>query len=248
MYVQQEERDEQFRLAHAVIFRELEDALRPPSPIVDGIELGVCYRPAGDDTPTGGDLYDWFLLPDGTLHITVVDAVGHGVTCTRNALNVTHTVRTLALEGHPLHDLVRRTDQVNHGAMATILLARLDPRTGHLELANGSHPAALLLHDTEASYLPVPGRGVGFPLPGSEGVRTARLTPNDTLLLYTDGLIESRGDLAEGEARLTHVARRHAGRPLDSLPSAIVQDMHDVVLYPDDTLVLAVRFTRLAED
>jgi len=246
LYVQLDERDEQLRTAHGKTLRELEDALRPRAPKGHGVELGVHYAPAGADAPTGGDLYDWFLLPDGTLHITVVDALGHGVTSTRGALNVTHAVRTLVLEDHPLESVVARTDEIlqpiDSALMATLLLARLHPGTGELKLANGSHPPALLLRaDGTARYLEVPGRGVGYPLPGSDGVLTERLRPDDVLVLYTDGLTESRRDPREGERRLVETVRRHAGMPADELASAIAEEMHTVVLHPDDTLVITLR-------
>jgi serine phosphatase RsbU (regulator of sigma subunit) len=248
MFVQLEERDERLRRVHGEIFRELEDALRPPAPSVDGVELAVHYAPAGTDAPTGGDLYDWFVMPDGTLHITVVDALGHGVTSTRSALNVMHTVRTLSLEGHALDTVVARTDEILQPTfpelMATVLLARLDPATGELTLANGSHPPALLVRaGGEVVYQEVQGRGVGFFDPGSDRLHRTRLEPGDLLLLYTDGLTESRRDPLEGEQRLITAAREHAARPTAEIPQVIARDMHTIVLHHDDTLVMAVRFT-----
>ncbi|MGW8397778.1 PP2C family protein-serine/threonine phosphatase [Streptomyces lydicus] len=248
LYVQLEERDEQLRTAHGQVLRELEDALRPPPIAVDGLELAVHYAPAETDAPTGGDLYDWFSLPDGTVHITLVDALGHGVRSTRSALNVTHAVRTLALEGHPLGSIVRRTNEIlapfDPDVMATVILLRIDPGTGHLELANGSHPPALMMrHDGSAQYLEVRGRGIGYPLPGSDRVLAEKLEPGDLLVLYTDGLTESRRDPLEGEARLIESARRHRQRPIEDVPGAIAGDMHTVVLHPDDTVALTVRRT-----
>ncbi|MFF8833043.1 PP2C family protein-serine/threonine phosphatase [Streptomyces sp. NPDC015131] len=246
LYVQLEERDEQLRQAHGRILRQLEDALRPPPVRVPGLEMAVHYEPAEKHAPTGGDLYDWFVLPDGTVHITVVDALGHGLTSTRSALNVTHAVRTLALEGHPLESIVARTDEVlatfDHELMATVQLARLDPRSGELVLANGSHPPALLVREAgDASLLEVRGRGIGFPLPGSERLLRDRLGPGDLLVLYTDGLTESRRDPREGEQRLATAARRHRHRPIEEIPAAIADDMHTVILHPDDTVALTVR-------
>ncbi|GGU51275.1 PP2C family protein-serine/threonine phosphatase [Streptomyces lavendofoliae] len=246
LYVQLEERDEQLRQAHGRILRQLEDALRPPPVRVPGLEMAVHYEPAEKHAPTGGDLYDWFVLPDGTVHITVVDALGHGLTSTRSALNVTHAVRTLALEGHPLESLIARTDEVlatfDHELMATVQLVRLDPAGGHLVLANGSHPPALLVRaDGESSLLEVRGRGIGFPLPGSERLLYDRLDPGDLLVLYTDGLTESRRDPREGEQRLALAARRHRHRPIEDVPAAIAADMHTVILHPDDTVALTVR-------
>ncbi|MEV0444684.1 PP2C family protein-serine/threonine phosphatase [Streptomyces spectabilis] len=248
LYVQLDERDQQVRRAHGRVLRELEDALRPPVLDVPGLELGVHYAPADSEAPTGGDLYDWFVLPDGTVHITVVDALGHGVRSTRTALNVTHAVRTLALEGHPLHSIVARTNEVlapfDPALMATVLLARLRPETGELHLAGGSHPPALLLRRGGCTeYLETPGRGIGFPLPGSEEVRRTRMRPGDLLLLYTDGLTESRRDPEEGEARLARAIRGHAHRPTAHLPRALAKEMHAVILHADDTLALAVRLS-----
>ncbi|MFH8796587.1 PP2C family protein-serine/threonine phosphatase [Streptomyces sp. NPDC017941] len=252
LYVQLDERDQELRRAHGRVLRELEDALRPPVLDVPGVELGVHYAPADTEAPTGGDLYDWFVLPDGTVHITVVDALGHGVRSTRSALTVTHAVRTLALEGHALKSIVARANAAltpfDPDIMATVLLARVDPATGDVHLANGSHPPALLVRrDGDTAFLDTPGRGIGFPLPGSEEVRRTRLEPGDLLLLYTDGLTESRRDPLEGEARLSAAARRHAGLSATRLTGEIAKEMHAVILHADDTLALAVRRTGTAE-
>ncbi|MEV4145643.1 PP2C family protein-serine/threonine phosphatase [Amycolatopsis sp. NPDC049691] len=248
MYVDLEQRDEELRHAHARIFRELEDALRPPPPVVPGLELAVHYSPTDQDSPTGGDLYDWFVLPGGDLHVTLVDAVGHGVTSTRHALTVTHAIRTLALEGHPFPDLIahaaRTLAAIEPGLMATVLLARADPATGRTLLANGSHPEPLLVTAAgDARLLPSPvvGRGIGFPDPGSPRLAEAELAPGDTLLLYTDGLVESRKDIIEGQARLLPLARDLSARPAAVLPRELVGRMHDVVTYADDTVVIALR-------
>ncbi|WP_433548587.1 PP2C family protein-serine/threonine phosphatase [Streptomyces sp. CA-294286] len=248
LYVQLDERDEQLRRAHGQMLRELEDALRPAPVRVPGLEMAVHYEPAGTDAPTGGDLYDWFLLPDGRVHITLVDALGHGVTSTRSALNVTHAVRTLALEGHPMDSIVERTDEIllpfDRELMATVLLARINPLGGALKLANGSHPPALLVRENgEAEYLEVRGRGIGYPLPGSEQLLYDQLAPGDLLVLYTDGLTESRRDPREGEQRLMEAARRHRHLPIEKIPGAIAADMHTVILHPDDTVALTVRRT-----
>jgi serine phosphatase RsbU (regulator of sigma subunit) len=250
MYVELEQRDEQLRRAHAAIFRELEDALRPRPPVVPGVELAVHYSPTDQDSPTGGDLYDWFVLPDGHVHVTLVDAVGHGVTSTRHALTVTHAIRTLALEGHPFRDLIAHASHtlaaIEPGLMATVLLARMDPATGRTRFANGGHPEPVLVTAAEPARLlpaPVPGRGVGFPDPGSRELVDVVLAEGDTVLLYTDGLVESRKDVDEGQARLLKLAEAHRIRPTAGLPRELVTRMHDVVLHADDTVVLALRRT-----
>lgn len=252
LYIQLEERDEQLRQAHGQMLQEMENALRPPPLVVEGLELAVHYEPASTHDPTGGDLYDWFHLPDGTVHITVVDALGHGITSTRSALNVTHAVRTLALDGHPLDAIIKRADEIlmplDGELMATVLLARLDPATGELCLANGSHPPALLVRsDGRADFLNLRGRGVGYPLSGSDNVLRTRMEPDDLLVLYTDGLTESRRNPIEGEARLIAAARKWSRDPTASIPGAVARDMRTVVLHSDDTLALVVRMGRPAK-
>ncbi|WP_103348929.1 PP2C family protein-serine/threonine phosphatase [Amycolatopsis sp. CA-128772] len=253
MYVELEQRDEQLRRAHAAIFRELEDALRPRPPAVPGLELGVHYSPTDQDSPAGGDLYDWFVLPDGQVHVTLVDAVGHGVTSTRHALTVTHAIRTLALQGHPFPDLIAHASHtlsaIEPGLMATVLLARIDPLTGRTRFANGGHPEPVLVTATGAARLlpaPLPGRGVGFPDPGSRELVDVVLAPGDSVLLYTDGLVESRKDIDEGQSRLLALAAAHRAHPAADLPRELVARMHDVVLHADDTVVLALRRTAAA--
>lgn len=248
MYVDLEQRDEELRHAHTRIFRELEDALRPPPPVVPGLELAVHYSPTDQDSPTGGDLYDWFVLPGGDLHVTLVDAVGHGVTSTRHALTVTHAIRTLALEGHPFPDLIahaaRTLAAIEPGLMATVLLARVDPVTGRARLANGSHPEPLLVTAAgDARLLPSPviGRGIGFPAPGTPRLVDVALAPGDTLLLYTDGLVESRKNIDEGQARLLPLARGLRTRPAAVMPRELVARMHEVVTYADDTVAMVLR-------
>ncbi|MFF0740341.1 PP2C family protein-serine/threonine phosphatase [Streptomyces sp. NPDC004111] len=249
LYLQLEQREEQLRWAQRKTLLAMEDALRPAAVQVAGLELAVHYAPSDPNAPTGGDLYDWFRMPDGTVHITVVDALGHGIGSTRSALAVTHAVRTLALEGHPLESILAQVDSqlspIAPGLQATVLLARIDPATGALTLANGSHPPALLLRaqDGTTRYLSVRGRGVGYPLPGSERLRHEVLAPGDLVILYTDGLTESRRDPLEGEARLIAAVRAHAALPLAAIPAAIAADMHTVVLHNDDTLALALRLT-----
>jgi serine phosphatase RsbU (regulator of sigma subunit)/anti-sigma regulatory factor (Ser/Thr protein kinase) len=243
LYAELESSAEQVRTAQRQVFAELEDALRPPPPDLAGVELAVRYLPAQSNSPTGGDLYDWLVLADGLLHIAVVDVAGHGVESTRTALEVTHALRTLSREGHPLRDLIALTDQLLDGqeAMATVLLGRFDPGTGRMELAGGGHPPALLLADGQpARYVEAPGRPVGYPLAGSDGTTSFLLQDGDTLLLYTDGIIEIRRDIVAGMDLLLACAEQVRGRPIEQLLDDLLSSVQGSAQLQDDTLVLAL--------
>jgi phosphoserine phosphatase RsbU/P len=247
LYAELEQRSAQVRAAQRVVFEELADALRPPPPVAPGVELAVSYLPAQENSPTGGDLYDWFTLSDGTLHLSVIDVLGHGVLGTRDALHVTHTVRTLALDNRPLdrllsqaHDLVRlAAEQV----VATALVAQFDPVTGVLRLAGAGHPPALRVSAAGvATYLEAPGRPIGYEGGGSRTVSETALDPGDTVLLYTDGLIEIRRDVIEGMDRLSRAAAASRHLPLPNLLSTTVALCADGATFDDDTLLLGLRW------
>ena len=241
LYVELENSAKAVRAAQRQVFTELEDALRPPPPVVPGAAMSVRYLPAQTNSPTGGDLYDWFVLPDGRLHISVVDVTGHGVESTRAALDVTHALRTLSREGHPVDTLVELADRLLAGtdAVATVLLARLDPCTGTVELAGGGHPPVLaLLGDSAAEYHEAPGRPVGYPMAGSDGSAKLTLAVGDTLLLYTDGVVEARHDILEGMETLRSSAEHWRSAPLDDLLDGVLDTIRGGGPLSDDTLVL----------
>lgn len=246
LYAELEERAEQVRRAQRLVFEELEEALRPAPPVVPGVELDVRYLPAQANSPTGGDLYDWFRLADGSLHVTVVDVAGHGVASTRDALAVTHAVRTLTLEGHSLGRVLERADRLLQApgadVTATVLLAQLDPATGLLQLAGGGHPPALVVPARGAArYLEAPGRPIGYPGAGSDGTTEEQLAPGDTLLLYTDGLVEIRRDVVEGLDTLARVADDARGLDVGPFLDAVLAGAAHGDPIGDDTLLLALR-------
>lgn len=245
LYGELEASAEAVRCAQREVFAGLEAALRPAAPVVPGVDLAVRYLPAQDNAPSGGDLYDWFVLPDGSLHVSVVDVAGHGVSSTRSALDVTHALRTLSREGHPLGELVARTDQLltEDAAVATVLLARFQPRDGTLELAGGGHPPALLLRADGGGYLEASGRPIGYPLAGSDGTTRVRLDRGETVLLYTDGLVEVRRDIVEGLDTLLRCAEQVRGADLEPMLDDIIDRVRGGVDLRDDTLVLALRRT-----
>ncbi len=245
LYSQLEQRSAEVRAAQRRVFEELEGALRPAAPPTPGIELAVRYLPAQENSPTGGDLYDWFTLPDGTVHITVVDVQGHGVASTRDALHVTHAVRTLALEGHGIGQLLARADAVLQSTtstvVATVLIARIDAAAGIVQLAGAGHPPALRVPARgDAVYLEAPGRPLGYDGGGSRGVSVVALEPDDRLLLYTDGLTELRRDVIEGMDRLAAAATAARHLPLSGFLGATVAACAAGETFTDDTLVIAV--------
>jgi serine phosphatase RsbU (regulator of sigma subunit)/anti-sigma regulatory factor (Ser/Thr protein kinase) len=225
---------------------QLQEAVRPPVPVVAETELGVHYLAADPATPTGGDLYDWQVLPDGNLHIAIVDVMGKGVAATKDALTVTHALRMLVFEGVPLAHVVSRADRViseHHPELvATLIVGRYDPETGRLQLAGGGHPPALLINaQGETELIEAPGIPLGWPGAGSDGVLELKLDRSDTIVLYTDGLIEATKDIEEGLAGLQAAGREVAAYPAGSLAQALVERALEGAERRDDTLTVVLR-------
>lgn len=233
--------------AHRDIVEQLQEALTPPAPDIDGVELGVAFEASEPTSPTGGDLYDWYVLPTGDLHVAVVDVLGHGVRATRDALAVVSTLRILALQGCPLDALVEQADEVlaagTRELVATVVVARYDPATGQVRIAGGGHPPALVVSpDGAARQLAAPGGAIGWPGAGSEMTASAMLQPGEALVLYTDGLVEARKDILEGLDVLVATAASVS-------PTASATEVADTLLSRcltgafrrDDSLVLVLR-------
>ncbi|MGI8794466.1 MAG: ATP-binding SpoIIE family protein phosphatase, partial [Acidimicrobiales bacterium] len=227
------------------VVHRLQEAVRPPAPVVPHTELGVRYVAADPSAPTGGDLYDWITLPDGTLHFTVVDVMGKGVEATKDAVAVTHALRLLVLEGCPLEELVERVDRLfraqNPELVATLIVGRYWPEDGRVLLAGAGHPPALLLAEGRVREINVPGIPLGWPGAASDGVVELHLDRQDTLILYTDGLIEAKKDIVQGLARLSSAALATADYPANAMARALVDRQLEDALRTDDSLALIVR-------
>lgn len=227
------------------VVHRLQEAVRPKPPATKEIDFGVHYVAADPSAPTGGDLYDWVLLPDGALHVAIVDVMGKGVQATKDALMVTHALRLLAIDGCPLDDMVRRADDLvaaqNPDLVATLVIGRYDPTTGNVRLAGAGHPPALIVNDGEPRELAAPGIPIGWPGAGSHEIVEANLAPHDTLVLYTDGLIEARKDIVQGLEELTEAVRATAHYPAKPMARVLIDRQLAGAMRHDDSVALIVR-------
>ena len=230
------------------VVEQLQEAVRPPLPTVPDTELGVSYRPADPGAPTGGDLYDWVLLPDGKLHVAVVDVMGKGVGATKDALAVTHALRLLVLDGCPLDEVVKRADTIvtaqSPDVVATLIVGRYDPTSGELLLAGAGHPPPLLVQGDTVRELSAPGIPIGWPGAGSWEVLHVVLDRNDTVVFYTDGLIEAGKDIVAGLEALNRFARETSAYPAAQQARVLIDRALTGAARRDDSVALVVRSRR----
>jgi PAS domain S-box-containing protein len=242
-------------ISHAQRFaREHETALalqralmsEPTSPHPD-VECAGRYLPAGAGAEVGGDWYDSIALPDGRTLLTVGDVMGHGLEAASTMAEYRSMMRTLALQGWPPERILARAQRtmaaLDRERVATCVLAEVDPASRVIRLAAAGHLPPLLLEPGR------PGRLLRLPLdpPLGAGVddyhaTTVRLPVGGALLLYSDGLVERRGeDIDDGLAELA---------ALEFDPAASLERLLDAALARlsvrqeegfDDVAVLAAR-------
>ncbi|WP_182907520.1 SpoIIE family protein phosphatase [Microbispora sp. H13382] len=227
--------------------------LLAPLPQVGHLEMAARYLPAPVGSQVGGDWYDAFLLPDGVTALVIGDVVGHDITAAAEMAQLRSMVRTLAWDRCVSPSLVvNRVDEamsaVTDVPMATMILARVEGTEDgpwQLRWSNAGHPPPLLVTpDGHARYLEHrQDLLLGLRL-GIESTRRDAVEPmpaGSTLVLYTDGLVESPGsDLATGLARLRAQAAAIAHLPLEDVCDEIVRRIpHGTT---DDVALLALRF------
>jgi sigma-B regulation protein RsbU (phosphoserine phosphatase) len=231
----------------------LQRTLLPPKlPSVPGLDVAAHYRIASLDE-VGGDFYDLFPLAGGTWGFFLGDVCGKGAGAAVVTSLARYTMRATAVyDADPARVLENLNTVLNQESdeddrFCTVIFGLVAPDAGGFTatLAAGGHPPALLLRaDGTAGYLPVGGDLVGV-LPDARMVTTTvRLTPGDTLLLYTDGLIEARTDTMGGrygDEALLEFATALApvsAQPVISALSELLDTFGDGL--DDDTAILAL--------
>jgi PAS domain S-box-containing protein len=199
---------------------ELQRGLIPKSlPQVSGIDLAASYDVAGLTAQVGGDWYDAFAMPGGRLGIVVGDVTGRGIRAASAMGQLRTLTRAFALAqgglrtpGEALMLLNRHQLEGGDEHLFTIVYAILDPERGTIAWANGGHPPPLLRGaDGICRYLEG-GDGLMGVEDNPYDTHEARTGGHDMVVLYTDGLIERRGEsLDVGLARLADAASAGPG-------------------------------------
>jgi serine phosphatase RsbU (regulator of sigma subunit) len=225
---------------------QLQQALMPPaSEPVDtvGLHIAVRYRPAEKDHLVGGDWYDIVTLPDDQVLLAVGDVAGHGIEAATTMVVLRNALRGLAATGAgPARMLgwlntvcCYLTDQVT----ATAVCALYDPRTRELRWARAGHLPPVLIREDRASALPqIEGVLLGAVEQADYREERLRLAVGDTLLMYTDGLIEQRDRSVEHSLERLLAAARRSTRTLDERLDYLLT--HSNADTDDDTCLIGI--------
>ncbi|MDN5750064.1 MAG: SpoIIE family protein phosphatase, partial [Pseudonocardia sp.] len=231
-----------------LIAETLQRSLLPPEPpALARLSIARRYLPGAQHTQAGGDWYDVLDLDDGRVAIAVGDVVGQGAAAAAVMGQLRSALAAYLLDGDPPAEALRKLDRFSHrvpGSRAsTAACLVLDTRDGAMRWARAGHLPPLVLGPGGPRYLDDShGCVLGIPNapPRTEG--HAVIDPGSTVLLYTDGLVERRGEtIDDGLARLASIAGAHADTAPDVLATAIIHAALDGRGPPDDVALIAAR-------
>ena len=220
-------------------------------PRIPGMALAARYVPASPDVEVGGDWYEVIALPDGCVGLAIGDVAGHGLGAAATMGQLRMALRAYALRDRSpatvmagIHQLVA---QVAAREMVTLTYFVLDPESRRLTFSNAGHPPAVVVGPDGPRFLEgalSPPLGVTMDPTFTEA--THDLRAGETLLLYTDGLVERRGaSIQDGLDRLGQTAASHAEADVDTLCDLLLASLLDPAHRTDDVALMALRPLRV---
>ncbi|WP_199836104.1 SpoIIE family protein phosphatase [Streptomyces sp. TP-A0356] len=226
---------------------QLQHAIMPPAqaPLeAPGLQVAVRYRPAETEQLVGGDWYDAVVLPSRLVLLCVGDVAGHGIEAATSMVVLRNALRGLAVTGAGPGQLLSWLNMVAHhltgSVTATAVCGLYDPRHHTLRWARAGHLPPVLVRGDEAAPLPLAkGMLLGAVPEATYEEHELQLAVDDTLLMYTDGLIERRDrSLEESLAHLLTTAR--------TVPPTLDQQLDRLLTYSrsdtdDDTCIVGIR-------
>ncbi|MBM0276988.1 SpoIIE family protein phosphatase [Micromonospora tarensis] len=238
---------EQDREVARILQRSLLISERPTD---SRFQVATVYRPAVETLEVGGDWYDTFTTSTGSVGVVVGDVVGRGIRAASAMGQLRSAVRAVAKTRCSPATVLRHMDDfvttLEAGQMTTLAYAELALDTGVLRYACAGHPPPLLLPPHAAPRYLWDGRS------GPLGTHTASRSRREAelsvprgsrLLLYTDGLVERRGErIDQGLGRLAEALDARRTAPLGALAQQLSDAMLDGEGGHDDTCLLALAF------
>jgi serine phosphatase RsbU (regulator of sigma subunit)/anti-sigma regulatory factor (Ser/Thr protein kinase) len=237
---------------HRRVAETLQRSLLPVAlPPLPGFETAARYLPAAMGSSVGGDWYDVFRLSAGTIGVVIGDVVGRGLPAAALMAQLRTALRAYAFDGHRPSRVVDRmnrlTMQLSPSTMTTLSYLVIDPAEEELIAVSAGHlPPLVVAPDGTADYLPVEGDvALGVSRTAAYHEQRFDLPVGSTVVLFTDGAVEVRGEpLETGLERLRTLAA--GARSVEQLCATIAGD--DSGQQPsDDVAVLAARLNPLSE-
>ncbi len=219
-------------------------------PSLAGLEVGAVYESAAQ-VDVGGDVFDFLELPDGRLAVVLGDVTGHGIDATADMAMAKFVFRSLAREHSDPSAFLAAANEVVVGEIAigkfiTMVYVTVESN-GEVLCASAGHPEPrLVTAEGAVTGLACGGLALGIDAPQTYDQVSAHLSHGDLVVLYTDGVIESRaGRELFGLERLDEVLSTHSTRPAQDVADAVLAACRDFAGgdLPDDCAIVVLRRT-----
>ena len=211
------------------------------------LSVAVRYESATRALEIGGDWYDTFPLADGRIAAIVGDVVGHGLVAASAMGTLRSGLRAIALTvsspGQLLAQLDRFAERTPNAHFTTVVCAVIDPEAHVLTYAAAGHPFPLLVDRSGVARFLEGGRSLPLAGLGAAGrvEETVAFEPGSTLLLYTDGLVERRGEpIDERMSRLLAIASAMSGEAIEEVADEILEQLLGDEPRRDDVALLCL--------
>ena len=229
------------------IAQTLQHALLPERlPTIPGAEARARYEAGEEGVEIGGDWYDVIALDERRLLVVVGDVSGHGLRAASTMASLRYAIHAYAAQGDAPAEILTKLSRLvsvgTSGQLATVLLMLVDIGAHKVSVTSAGHLPPLLMNGNGGRFLDGEvGLPIGVDRAASYTSMTVSAPPAATLLAYTDGLVERRGEhLDQGLARLRHAAvANHADLPelLQRLVNEVRNDPAE-----DDTAIVGLRW------
>jgi len=229
------------------IAQTLQHALLPDMlPELPGLQVSARYIPAASGIDVGGDWYDVVATGDGRILLVIGDVSGHGLAAATTMASLRHAALAYAVQDcRPTTVLSELSDFVNsgpHDYFATVLCALIDVDAHRLTVATAGHIAPLLISGGDGEFVQLEADvpiGVARATPYRQ--TTVSVASRSTLVAFTDGLVERRGEILDvGLARLRDAAAGQ-GLALEDLLTKLARDVASED-HHDDTAIVGIQW------
>jgi len=196
--------------------RAVQKALMPETnPVVEGWDVWLYTNPAND---VGGDLLDFLVISDNKIGISVGDVAGKGLSAALLMAKLQSTIRAIVPDYTSLKELGEKLNRIFYRdslprLFASLVYIELNTVSGQIEILNAGHLPPIILHGTGIQKLQSNSPALGIIPHARFKEQNIKLQTNDFLIIYSDGLTESRNSAGEffGEKRLELLLREISG-------------------------------------
>lgn len=238
---------------HTTIADTLQQSLRPSPPsTLPGLDIAHRYEPGDRRIPIGGDWFDVIPLSGGRTALVVGDVMGHGLRAAAIMAQLRTSVQTLAALELPPDQVLRSLDDIaqrlTDHSITTCVYAVYDPVLRRCTMASAGHLPPILVHRDGTSELLNIETSTGLPIGlGRPPIESTEIAAEDgsLLALYTDGLVEARGEDIDHRLELLRATMSTADGRLEEMSDSLMGAAGGT---GDDVTLLMARFRGIASD